>query len=404
MAIIKPKVRGFVCVTTHPNGCAFNIDEQIQYIKSQAPIENGPKNVLVIGSSTGYGLSSRVATAFGCNANTFGVFFERPSTSDKPASPGWYNSIAFEKAAHNAGLYGKSINGDAFSNDIKKQVIEILKNDMGPIDLVVYSLASPRKTDPDTGEVYKSVLKPIGKSFHSKTLDTDKKIVTDVSIEPATQEEIDATIKVMGGDDWELWIKALENAKLLAPNVTTVAYSYIGPEVTWDIYKNGTIGRAKEHLEQSARNITKMLASKHGRAFVSVNKALVTQASSAIPVVPLYISLLYKIMKEKGTHEGCIEQIYRLLAARLYNKGNLQLDDAGRIRIDDWEMEPTVQAKIKELWPKVTTESLDQMADFAGYQKEFLKLFGFGIDIIDYDKDVELDVQFPETSLHSKVQ
>lgn len=404
MAIIKPKVRGFVCVTTHPEGCAFNIDEQIQYIKSQPAIENGPKNVLVIGSSTGYGLSSRIAAAFGCNANTFGVFFERPSTSDKPASPGWYNSIALEKAAHNAGLYAKSINGDAFSNDIKKQVIEILKNDMGPIDLVVYSLASPRKTDPDTGEVYKSVLKPIDKSFHSKTLDTDKKIVTDVSIEPAIQEEIDATIKVMGGDDWELWIKALENAKLLAPNVTTVAYSYIGPEVTWDIYKNGTIGKAKEHLEQSARNITKMLVNKNGHAYVSVNKALVTQASSAIPVVPLYISLLYKIMKEKGTHEGCIEQMYRLLADRLYNKGKLQLDDAGRIRIDDWEMEPSVQSKIKELWPKVTTESLDQMADFAGYQKEFLKLFGFGIDSIDYDKDVELDVQFPEIPLHSKVQ
>lgn len=402
MAIIKPKVRGFVCVTTHPEGCAFNIDEQIQYIKLQLPVENGPKNVLVIGSSTGYGLSSRIAAAFGCNANTFGVFFERPATSDKPGSPGWYNSIAFEKAAHDAGLYAKSINGDAFSHEIKKQVIETLKNEVGSIDLVVYSLASPRKTDPDTGQTYKSVLKPIGKSFHSKTLDTDKKIVTDVSIEPASEEDIDATIKVMGGEDWELWIKELEEANLLAPEVKTVAYSYIGPEVTWDIYKNGTIGKAKEHLEQSAKNITKMLADKKGRAFVSVNKALVTQASSAIPVVPLYISLLYKIMKEKGTHEGCIEQMYRLFADRLYSKdNNLQLDEAGRIRIDDWEMDPAVQTTIKELWPKVTTESLDQMADFDGYQKEFLKLFGFGIESIDYDQDVDLNVQFSTTVTHS---
>lgn len=398
MAIIKPKVRGFVCVTTHPEGCAFNIEEQIKYVQSQQPVENGPKKVLVIGSSTGYGLSSRITAAFACKADTFGVFFERPATDDKPASPGWYNSIALENAAHNAGLYAKSINGDAFSHDIKKQVIEILKNEMGPVDLVVYSLASPRKTDPDTGETYKSVLRPIGKSFHSKTLDTDKKIVTDVSIEPASQEEIDATIKVMGGDDWELWMKALEEANLLAQGVVTVAYSYIGPEVTWDIYKNGTIGKAKEHLEQSAINITKMLANKQGQAFVSVNKALVTQASSAIPVVPLYISLLYKIMKENGTHEGCIEQMYRLFASRLYNQRNLQLDEAGRIRIDDWEMEPAVQAKIKELWPKVSTETLDQMADFAGYQKEFLKLFGFGIEQIDYDQDVELNVQFPETT------
>lgn len=404
MAIMKPKVRGFVCVTTHPEGCAFNIEEQIQYIKSQQPIEDGPKNVLVIGSSTGYGLSSRITAAFGCNANTFGVFFERPASSDKPASPGWYNSIAFEKAAHSAGLYAKSINGDAFSHDIKKQVIDILKNEMGQVDLVVYSLASPRKTDPDTGETYKSVLKPIGKSFHSKTLDTDKKIVTDVSIEPANDEEIDATIKVMGGEDWELWMKALEDANLLAPGVTSVAYSYIGPEVTWEIYKNGTIGRAKEHLEESAKKITKMLANKKGRAFVSVNKALVTQASSAIPVVPLYISLLYKIMKEKGTHEGCIEQMYRLFAERLYNDSDLQLDEGGRIRVDDWEMDPAVQIKIKELWPKVNTESLDQMSDFAGYQKEFLKLFGFGIDSIDYDKDVDLDVQFPETPVRAKVR
>lgn len=402
MAIMKPKVRGFVCVTTHPEGCAANIQEQINYIKSQPEIENGPKNVLVIGSSTGYGLSSRIAAAFGCQADTFGVFFERPGSNEKPASPGWYNSIAFEKAAHDSGLYAKSINGDAFSNEIKNQVIATLKDEMSPIDLVIYSLASPRKTDPNTGETYKSVLKPIGHTFHGKTLDTDKKIVTDVTIEPATQEEIDATIKVMGGEDWELWIQALIQANLLAPEVKTVAYSYIGPEVTWDIYKNGTIGKAKEHLEQAARNITKMLGSLKGHAYVSVNKALVTQASSAIPVVPLYISILYKIMKESGTHEGCIEQMYRLFAQRLFNNSNLKLDEEGRIRIDDWEMAPEVQSKIKALWPKVTTDSLDQMADFNGYQQEFLKLFGFGIANINYDKEVDLDIRFPEPTTSNK--
>lgn len=396
---MKPKVRGFVCVTTHPEGCAANVQEQINYVKSQPKIKNGPKNVLVIGSSTGYGLSSSITAAFGCQANTLGVFFERPGSNEKPASPGWYNAIAFEKAAHEAGLYARSINGDAFSNEIKNQVIEILKNEMGPIDLVIYSLASPRKTDPNTGEIYKSVLKPIGHTFHGKTLDTDKKIVADISIESATQQEIDATIQVMGGEDWELWIKSLKEANLLAPEVKTIAYSYIGPEVTWDIYKNGTIGKAKEHLEQSARNITKMLALLKGHAYISVNKALVTQASSAIPVVPLYISILYKIMKEAGTHEGCIEQMYRLFSQRLFNNSNLKLDEEGRIRIDDWEMAPEIQSKIKAVWPKVTTDSLDRMTDFQSYQQEFLKLFGFGNPNINYDKEVQLDIRFPEPTL-----
>lgn len=396
MSIIKPKVRGFVCVTTHPTGCAKNVNEQIQYVQSQPAIENAPKKVLVIGASTGYGLSSRITAAFGCKADTFAIFYERPSKNGKPASPGWYNSIALEKAAHDAGLYAQSINGDAFSHEIKQQTIEALKNDMGPVDLVVYSLASPRKTDPDTGETYKSTLKPIGQPFHGKTLDTDKKLVTDVNIEPASQEDIDNTAKVMGGDDWELWMKALDEANLLAPGVKTVAYTYIGPEVTWAIYKNGTIGKAKEHLEQSAKNITKMLESKDGNAYISVNKALVTQASSAIPVVPLYISLLFKIMKEKGTHEGCIEQMYRLFADRMYNKGDLQLDDAGRIRVDDLEMNPEVQQKIKDLWPSVTTDNLDEFADFDGYQKDFLKLFGFEVEGVDYTQDVEVEVNFPE--------
>lgn len=399
MAILKPKVRGFVCVTTHPEGCFANIKEQIDYILSKPTIVNGPKKVLVIGASTGYGLSSRISGAFGSKADTFGVFFERPSDNGKPASPGWYNSIAFETAAHEAGFYAKSINGDAYSNEIKQQTIATLKAEMGLVDMVVYSLASPRRTDPNTGITYKSVLKPIGQIFKGKSLDTDRKVVTEVAIEPATQEEIESTTKVMGGEDWEIWIKELHKAGLLALGATTVAYTYIGPEVTWPIYKNGTIGKAKEDLEAACTRINKFLKDNHqGRSFISVNKALVTQASSAIPVVPLYISLLYKIMKENGTHEGCIEQMYRLFADCLYSKKDIPLDGAGRIRIDDWEMEPKVQNKIKELWPKVSTENLDQLTDFAGYQSEFLKLFGFGLPGIDYDKDVEVDIQFPQTT------
>lgn len=394
--VIKPKVRGFVCITAHPEGCATNVQGQIDYVKNQPLIENGPKKVLVIGASTGYGLASRVALAFGCKADTFGIFFERPSDKGRPASAGWYNSIAFEKAAQDDGLYAKSINGDAFSHGVKKQTIETLKAQMGPVDLVVYSLASPRRVDPDTGDVYRATIKPLGESFKGKSLDTDRKEIIDVSIEPASQGEIDDTVKVMGGEDWELWMRALDEANLLAPGATSVAYSYIGPDVTWAIYKNGTIGLAKENLEQSAQKISKMLQSKHqGKAFISINKALVTQASSAIPVVPLYISLLYKVMKEKGIHEGCIEQMHRLFATRLYNNSAWQCDEVGRVRIDDWEMRSEVQDAIRKLWPNVSTEGLDEFTDFKGYQEEFLKLFGFGFPSVDYTKEIEMEVEFP---------
>lgn len=388
--VIKPKVRGFVCVTAHPVGCAAHVQEQIDHVKSKGPIKNGPKKVLVIGASTGYGLASRITAAFGSGAATVGVFFERPSEEGRPATPGWYNSIAFTKAAHAAGLYAKNFNGDAFSDELKKQVIEAIKADLGQVDLIVYSLASPRRTHPKTGAVHKSVLKPVGSLYRNKTVDTDKGIVSEVTIEPANETEIADTITVMGGEDWEMWIDALQAAGALAPGATTVAYSYIGPEVTWPIYKNGTIGLAKNDLERAAKRLDATLkAHGYGRAFISVNKALVTQASSAIPVVPLYISILYKIMKAKGTHEGCIEQMQRLFATQMYNGSALTFDEGGRVRVDDWEMRPDVQAEVQKIWPQVTTENLDALTDIAGYRTEFLKLFGFGIPRIDYEADVE---------------
>jgi enoyl-[acyl-carrier protein] reductase/trans-2-enoyl-CoA reductase (NAD+) len=388
--VIKPKVRGFVCVTAHPIGCAAHVQEQIDYIKRKGPIKDGPKSVLVIGASTGYGLASRITAAFGSGAKTLGIFFERPSEDGRPATPGWYNTIAFTDAARQAGLYAANLNGDAFSDDLKRQAVEIIKRDMGPIDLVVYSLASPRRTHPRTGVVHKSVLKPVGTTFSNKTVDTDKGVVSNITIEPATDAEIADTTAVMGGEDWEFWMNALADAKLLAPGATAVAYSYIGPEVTWAIYKNGTIGLAKNDLERSAKKIDALLkANGYGRAFISVNKALVTQASSAIPVVPLYISILYKIMKAKGTHEGCIEQIQRLFATQMYNGAALEFDSGGRVRIDDLEMKPDVQAEVARIWPQVTTENLAALTDIAGYRAEFMKLFGFGLDGIDYEAEVE---------------
>jgi enoyl-[acyl-carrier protein] reductase/trans-2-enoyl-CoA reductase (NAD+) len=394
--VIKPKVRGFVCVTAHPAGCAAHIQEWIDHVKRRGPIAGGPRNVLVIGASTGYGLASRITAAFGCGAKTFGVFFERPSEDGRPATPGWYNTIALTRAARDAGLYAGNLNGDAFSDDLKRQALAAIARDMGPIDLVVYSLASPRRTHPKTGTVHKSVLKPVGKSFHNKTVDTDKGIVSEVTIEPANEAEIADTVAVMGGEDWEMWMNALADAKLLAPGATAVAYSYIGPEVTWDIYKNGTIGLAKNDLERAAKRIDAQLkAHGYGRAFISVNKALVTQASSAIPVVPLYISILYKIMKAKGTHEGCIEQIQRLFATQMYGGAALHFDDAGRVRIDDWEMRPEIQVEVARIWPQVTTENLAALTDIAGYRSEFMKLFGFGLPGIDYEADVEPHVPMP---------
>ncbi|QYM77690.1 trans-2-enoyl-CoA reductase family protein [Horticoccus luteus] len=387
--IIKPKVRGFVCVTAHPTGCAAHVQEWIDYVKRKGPIANGPKKVLVIGSSTGYGLASRITAAFGSGAATLGIFFERPSEEGRTATPGWYNTIAFTKAAHAAGLYAKNINGDAFSTDIKRQALDLIRADLGQIDLVVYSLASPRRTHPATGVVHKSVLKPVGASYTNKTVDTDKGIVSSVTIEPANEAEIADTTAVMGGEDWELWLGALRDANLLAPGAQTVAYSYIGPEVTWPIYKNGTIGLAKNDLERAARAIDAQLKTTGGRAFISVNKALVTQASSAIPVVPLYISILYKVMKAAGTHEGCIEQMQRLFATQMYNGHSPSFDDAGRARVDDWEMRPEIQSAVARIWPDVTTENLADLTDIAGYRSEFLKLFGFGLPNVNYEADVE---------------
>jgi enoyl-[acyl-carrier protein] reductase/trans-2-enoyl-CoA reductase (NAD+) len=388
--IIKPKVRGFVCVTAHPAGCAAHVGEWISHVKSKGSITNGPKKVLVIGSSTGYGLASRVTAAFGSGAATLGIFFERPSEEGRTATPGWYNTIGFTKAAHAAGLYAKNINGDAFSDAIKAQALETIKKDLGQVDLVVYSLASPRRVHPKTGTVYKSVLKPTGTTYTNKTVDTDKGIVSTVTIEPASPQEIADTVAVMGGEDWEMWMTALADAKLLAPGAQSVAYSYIGPEVTWDIYKNGTIGMAKNDLERAAKNIDSLLKlNGGGRAFISVNKALVTQASSAIPVVPLYISILYKVMKAAGSHEGCIEQMQRLFATQLYAPSGPKFDDAGRVRVDDLEMKPDVQAAVAKIWPGVTTENLAALTDIAGYRSEFLKLFGFGLAGINYDAEIE---------------
>lgn len=382
--IIQPKVRGFICTNAHPQGCAANVREQIDHIKSQPAIESGPKKVLVVGASTGYGLASRITAAFGCGADTLGVFFEKPPTDKRTASAGYYNAAAFEEEAHKAGLYAKSINGDAFSDEIKAKAIEMIKEDMGKVDLVVYSLASPRRKDPKTGELYSSVLKPIGEGYTAKNLNTDKLEISDITVEPASEEEIAATVKVMGGEDWELWMDALDEAGVLADDCKTVAYTYIGEKLTWPIYGHATIGKAKEDLDRAARAISE---SDKAEAHVAVLKALVTQSSSAIPVMPLYISLVYKVMKEEGTHEGCIEQLYRLYTEGLYTDSP-RVDDANRLRMDDKELRRSTQAKIEKLWPEVTEDNLFELSDYKGYQADFLKLFGFGIEGIDYDADV----------------
>jgi enoyl-[acyl-carrier protein] reductase/trans-2-enoyl-CoA reductase (NAD+) len=390
--IIEPRIRGFVCITAHPDGCAAKVASEIDFVRSNTVPADGPRKVLVIGASTGYGLSSRITAAFGYGAATLGIFFERPSVKGKPASAGWYNSVAFEQEAQKAGLYAKSINGDAFSDELKEAAIERIREDLGEVDLVIYSLASPRRTDPRSGETYRSVLKPISEPYTNSNLDTDKGIVEPVEIEAASEEEIASTIKVMGGEDWEWWMDALAEAGVLAKDAQTVAYSYIGPKLTWPIYTNGTIGKAKLDLERAARAIK----DKHATpAFVSINKALVTQASSAIPVVPLYISILFKLMKAKGTHEGCIEQIVRLFNDHLYSASGPSLDEAGRIRVDDWEMDPAIQAEIEQIWPQVNTENLSQLTDYEGYQKDFLTLFGFGLEGVDYAADVDPDRPIP---------
>ena len=387
-------MRGFICLTAHPKGCEQNVKNQIEYVTSKGKID-GAKKVLVIGASTGFGLASRITSAFGSDAATIGVFFEKEPSEGKTASPGWYNSAAFEVEAIKAGLYAKSINGDAFSNEVKAQAIEMIKADLGQVDLVIYSLASPVRQHPTTGVLHRSTLKPIGTTFTNKTVDFHTGNVTQVSIEPATQEDIDNTVVVMGGEDWAMWMNALKSAGVLAPGAKTIAYSYIGPEVTEAVYRKGTIGRAKDHLEATAFEITKQLSDLDGKAYVSVNKALVTQASSAIPVIPLYISLLYKIMKAEGIHEGCIEQIQRLYQQRLFSGNAVPTDEQGRIRIDDWEMRSDVQERIAKLWIESTTESLVELGDLAGYKQDFLNLFGFGFEGVDYLADANEMVQVP---------
>ena len=386
--VIKPKARGFICTTAHPEGCFKNVDEQIEYVKSRGSIP-GAKKVLVIGASTGFGLATRIVSAFGCGSDTVGVFFERPAGGNRTASAGWYNAGGFEERAKVEGLYSKSINGDAFSMEIKEKTIKTIKDDLGQVDLVVYSLAAPRRVDSLTGNVYNSVIKPIGKTYTNKTVDFHTGEVTDISIEPATNEEIEATIKVMGGEDYKMWITLLKEAGVLAEGVVALSYSYIGPEITHAVYRDGTIGRAKDHLEETTKEINELLKDLGGRAYVSVNKALVTQSSSAIPVVPLYISLLYNVMKEKGIHEGCIEQMYRLYSS-LYTDSQI-FDKEGRIRIDNLEMREDVQEEVKGLWERVSSANIDEISDIIGYRQEFFKLFGFGIEGIDYDKDTEAD-------------
>ncbi|MGB0144657.1 MAG: enoyl-ACP reductase FabV [Akkermansiaceae bacterium] len=393
--IIAPKIRGFICTTAHPDGCAAHIAEQIAVVRNRGPIEGGPKKVLVVGSSTGYGLASRIATAFGSNAATIGVFFEKPGSEKRSGTAGWYNSAAFEREAQAAGLYARSFNGDAFSDDMKATVCAAIKEDLGQVDCIVYSLASPRRIHPKTGTDHRSVLKPIGESYTQKNLNTGSGEVDSVTLEPAEGNDIDETIAVMGGEDWEMWIDALLAENLIAEEATTYAYSYIGPELTWPIYKNGTIGKAKEDVERAQQAITKKLSGLGGKAWVSVNKALVTQASSAIPVVPLYISLLYKVMKDEGTHEDCIEQMDRLFRERHLDP---QPDEAGRIRIDDWEMAGPVQEAVVRAWEEVTTENLAEFGDFEGYQSSFLRLFGFGLAGVDYDAETDPATGVPSLS------
>ncbi len=384
--IIQSRMRGFISLTAHPQGCEQNVINQINYVKSKGKFA-GPKKVLVIGASTGFGLASRISSAFANEAATIGIFFEKEPQQGKTASPGWYNTAAFTKAALAAGIYAKNINGDAFSDEIKAKTIELIKSDLGEVDLVIYSLASPVRTNPKTGLTHRSTLKPIGNAYTSKTVDFHTGVVSEVTIEPANQDDIDNTVAVMGGEDWEMWMDALLEAGVLADNALTVAYSYIGPKVTEAVYRKGTIGCAKDHLEATAKTISGKLAAKGGKAYVSVNKALVTQASSAIPVVPLYISVLFKTMKEKGIHEGTIEQIQRLYEQRLFNGGEVPTDAEGRIRIDDWEMREDVQSIVDGLFQAVTTENIAELGDLNGYTNDFYHLFGFNFDNIDYQAD-----------------
>lgn len=383
--IVKPKIRGFICTTSHPQGCRQNVKNQIEYVKTKGQV-NGPKKVLVIGASTGYGLASRISAAYGCNAATIGIIFDKQGTDSRTGTAGWYNTAAFEDFATADGLYAKTINGDAYSKAIKDETIALIKKDLGKVDVVVYSLAAPRRTD-DDGTVYSSVLKTTGAEYTNKTIDLKTKKISDVTVTPATDEEIFNTVKVMGGEDWKNWITALKAADAIEPDAVTVAYSYIGPELTHPMYFDGSIGAAKAHLLKTAKEITSEMGGIKG--YVSVNKALVTQSSAAIPIVPLYISILYKVMKEKNVHEGCIEQMYRLFADKLPYADN-NTDEEGRIRLDDLEMKPEIQKAVSVLWDKINDENIENCADIEGYWKDFNELFGFDVDGIDYEADVDI--------------
>ncbi len=394
--IVQPKIRGFICTTAHPEGCAAHIQQQIDYVQKNGMIPAGPKKVLVIGCSTGYGLSSRIVSAFGCRAATVGVFFEKEAEgNNRTATAGWYNSVAFEEKARKAGLYAKSFNGDAFSDEMRSKVIELVKKDLKSLDLIVYSLASPRRQHPKTGAVAKSVLRPIGQTYTNKSIDLEKRQLQTVTLPIATEDEISQTVSVMGGEDWEMWIDALSQAGLLEVGAKTVAYSYVGPQLTRAVYRNGTIGRAKDHLEATAKKLDERLKKINGRAIVSVNKALVTQSSSAIPFIPLYFVLLKKVMKERNIDEGCIEQMYRLFSTRLYTGKTILVDQEGMIRLDDWEMREDVQSLVAKHWDSLSDVILPQVADLDGYDKDFLKLFGFGLNGVDYSLDVEINRKLP---------
>ena len=388
--IIKPRVRGFMCITSHPAGCEANVKNQINFIKAQPAIE-APKRVLVIGSSTGYGLAARITAAFGSGASTLGIFFEKPGTETKPGTAGWYNSAAFQKYAEQDGLYAKSINGDAFSDEIKAKTIETIKQDLGQIDLVIYSLAAPRRQHPKTGEIFNSTLKPVGKDISMRGINTDKETIQEFSLSAANEQEISDTVAVMGGEDWQMWIDALADAGVLADGAKTTAFTYIGEKMTWDLYWDGTIGQAKKDLDKRVLSIRDKLAVTGGDARVSVLKAVVTQASSAIPIMPLYLAMLFKEMKRDGSHEGCIEQLYRLYTECLYS-ADARTDEEGRLRCDELELRDEVQAAVAAAWANISTENLTELTDFSGYKDEFLALFGFGIDGVDYLQDVATDV------------
>lgn len=384
--IIKPKARGFICTTAHPIGCKENVRRQIGYVKEKGAME-GPKKVLVIGASTGYGLASRIAAAFGCGAATIGVMFEKEASGKRTATPGFYNTRAFEEFAEEEGIYAKSVNGDAFSKEVKEQVISMIKEELGEVDMVIYSLAAPRRTMAD-GTVYNSVLKTVDKPFTNKSLDLKDNTIVEASIGPANEDEVASTIKVMGGEDWYDWMHALKENGVLAQNAVTMAYSYIGPELTYPVYFDGTIGQAKRDLKEKSDAMNRDFADMGLRSFVSVNKALVTQASAAIPVVPLYFAILYKVMKELGNHEGCIEQIDRLFREKLL-ADTVEVDEEGRIRMDDYEMEERVQSEVMRRWDLVNTENLLDIADIDGYWDDFYQMFGFRMPNVDYSLDVE---------------